>query len=205
MKKIFFLILTFAVLLPVTARAQEPVNALPEEGDIRVTGSLGLSLLLRFDGTPHSKPIVPLSVQGDYTIMTFADGYGSLGAGLMLELAPYKTWSTQKQIDLVGFKTTTHQTWAILAAVAVARYCFGDDYEAHAKVHIGRGFCAAWKQEYSDPSYYSIVPPVNKPTGYPSWGLNVGAGKFINEQLILGAELSLGAYTTLGVSLGYKF
>ena len=65
--------------------------------------------------------------------------------------------------------------------------------------------CVRWKQEYSDPSYYDIIPPVNRPTGFPGWGLNVGAGKFINENMIISAELGLGSYTTLGVSLGYKF
>ncbi len=203
MKKILALILAFSIFLPLAySQDNEPVNALPEKGDVRIGIGWGWAFTMRFEDRAnfgHTKPILPLHVYGDYTFLTFADGRGSLAGGAMFEFTHYQTWFTQT------VKTTIDWTQGILAATATVRYNFGQDFEVFGKGFLGRTLQLGYEETYSDESYASIVPHTNGPGNSPASGLIVGFGHFTSEHMFISMQAGLGCFTTLGFGLSYKF
>ena len=205
MKKILSIILAIAAFVPAAQAQYSPENALPEKGDIRIGLGWGWALGMHFDNDCHTKPINPLMITADYTFMTFADDQGSVAAGLLFEWCRYQTWSTDKQIQTLGFKTTHTWSRGILGAQATARYCFGQDFEAFGRFFLGKNLELGYKEEYSDESYASIIPHTTGIGSFGAWGIMVGIGRAISEHLGVSFGLGLGCYTTLGVNVSYKF
>ena len=204
MKKILTIAIALFAMLPASF-AQEAGRAMPENGDIRVGLSWGWAWSINFDGRPHSKPILPIGAYADYTFTTFADGKGSLAGGAMFEFCRYQTWSTDKEIATIGFKTTHTWTQGILAATATVRYCFGQDFEVYARGFLGKDLQLGYDEEYSDESYAAIIPHTSGPGNTGASGLQLGIGEMVTDKTSISIQLGLGSYTTLGFLLAYKF
>ena len=205
MKKAIVIVIAVLASLPAAFAQYGPENALPEQGQVRLGIGWGWAFNMHFENDCHTKPINPLMVTADYTVMTFADDQGSVAAGALFEWCRYQTWSTDKQIQTVGFKTTHTWNRGVLAAQAVVRYCFGQDFEAFGQVFIGRNLQLGYEEEYSDPSYESIIPHTSGPGSFGAWGLTAGIGRAISEHMGISFYLGLGTYTTLGINAYYKF
>ncbi|MBP5488325.1 MAG: hypothetical protein J6X77_02015 [Bacteroidales bacterium] len=220
MKKLATLIAAAALFVPAalaqepeqTTAAQEqttyePLRALPKEGDIRLGVTMGWNFTMRFDNDNHTKPIMPLGINADYTFKTFADGKGSVAGGVLFDFLRYATWFTRDTMTAYGTVKTT-QTWSMgmLAATVTGRYCWGQDFEAFARFALGRGLILGYKEEYSDEGYASVVPHTNGPSGgYLAWGLQLGVGRYITDNISLQLFLGLNSFATLGFNIGYKF
>ena len=184
----------------------EPVRALPQEGDIRLGVTLGWNFTMRFDNDNHTKPILPLGINADYTFKTFAEGRGSVAGGVLFDFLRYATWFTRDTLTEYGTVKTT-QTWTMgmLAATVTGRYCWGQDYEAFARLALGRGLILGYDEDYSDERYASIVPHTNGPSGgYFAWGLQLGVGRYISDHSSLHVFLGLNSFATLGINYSYK-
>ena len=206
MKKLLLVIIALFAMLPAVF-AQDTDRAVPESGDIHVGIGWGW-WLTRWDNSCHTKPIIPIGLYADYTFMTFADGNGSLAGGLLFEFCNYETWSTDDQIALVGFKTTTTWTRGLLAAHATARYCFPDtnrNWAVLGRVFLGQDLELGYKEKYSDESYASIIPHTNGPGSHGSFGFALGLDTMVTEHLGLTIQLGLGTYSTIGFITSYKF
>ena len=218
MKKTILLLALASLLSAPMLLAQEQANVYPpQKGDFRIGAGWGWALLLfqheqegnsTFYVNPgHTKPVTPISVSADYTFMDFADGKGTLAAGALFEWTHYQTWSTSNSVaQLAGlstFKTTITWDQAILAATATARYCFWQDLYAYAQAHVGFDMNLGYKEEYSDESVN--IPHTNGPGNSLSYGIAAGVGVPASEHLIMDIYAALGRYTTVGLTLNYKF
>ena len=208
MKKLFAsLFAVVAIASAAFAQEYQPERALPKEGDIRVGVTLGWNLTMRFEDSNHTNPIMPIGINADYTFKTFADGKGSVAGGLMFDYLRYSTWFTRDTLTEYGtVKTTTTWTIGLLAATVTGRYCWGQDFEVFGRFFVGRGLNMGYDEDYSDERYASIVPHTNGPGGgYPAYGLQLGVGRFISDNMSLHLLVGLNSFPTLGFNYGYKF
>lgn len=208
MKKIFTVCLAlFALFLNSFAQDYSlPKYALPEKGDIRIGIGWGWALNTHFeerDGFGHSKPIIPIQVTADYTLLNFADGKGSVAAGAMFEYCRYQTWFTQTFYGSV--KTTQTWTRGILAATASVRYTFWQDLAVFGTLFLGKDLQLGYDEEYSDEGFASIVPHTSGPGSYSASGILAGISNPISEHSIISIYFGYGSYTTLGINWSYKF
>ena len=208
MKKLFAFLAAALFMAPVAfSQEYQPERAVPKEGDIRLGVTLGWNLTMRFENDNHTKPIMPLGLNADYTFKTFADGKGSLAGGVLFDFLRYSTWNTRETMTEYGtIKTTTTWSIALLAATVTGRYCWGQDFEVFGRFFLGRGLFVGYDEEYSDERYASIVPHTNGPGGgYPAYGLQLGVGRFITDNMTLHFLVGLNSFPTLGFQYGYKF
>ena len=209
MKRFIFIALLLA--LASTAMAQKTtkeIRYIPEKGDIRAGLAWGWAMRMNFENRPnfgHTKPIMPLQVHADYTLMTFSEGKGSLAAGAMFEFVHYQSWFTQESIMLGTPVKTTH-TWTqgLLAATGTVRYCIWNDVALFSSVFLGPDIILGYKEEYSDESYASIVPHTNAGGSHTSFGFLVGVDVPISEHAIISLQGGF-TYMTLGFRYSYVF
>ena len=204
MKKILIACLAIFALGS-NAFAQEEYSIMPKVGDVRAGLGWGWALNLHFDGTPHSKPINPIFATADYTFLTFAEDKGSLAGGAMFEFCNYRTWSTDRDIQTLGFKTTHTWTNGVLVGTATVRYVLTEGIEVYGMVFLGRNFQLGYKEEYSDESYAAIIPHTSGPGDSPADGIRIGFTTHMEKKLYMSVFAGLGGYTTVGFLGYYKF
>ena len=204
MKKILTVIAALFAFSAVYAQEAD-ASLMPEVGDIRIGLGWGFALNMKFGDTPHSKPLTPIHAAADYTFMTFSDGKGSLAAGAIFEFLRYQSWSTQKQTELVGFKTTWTWTNGVLAGAITARYCLADNFEVFAMAFYGKNYQLGYKEEYSDESYAGIVPHTSGPGNSGADGIRIGFSSATGQHWVYSIYAGLGGFETIGFNFAYRF
>ena len=212
MKKTVTAILALLIVVVFSAQAQETtkeINYIPEKGDVRVGLAWGWAMRMNFETRPnfgHTKPIMPLQVHADYTLMTFSEGKGSVAAGALFEFVHYQSWFTQESLILgTPIKTTTTWTQGLLAATGTVRYCIWKDIALFGSAFFGSDINLGYEEEYSDESYASIVPHTNGPGGSnSSFGFLAGIDVPVSEHAILSLQAGF-TYMTLGFRYSYVF
>ena len=206
-----FIIVAIFIAMVSTAVAQETtkeIRYIPEKGDIRVGLAFGWAMRMNFEDRPgfgHTKPIMPLQVHADYTLMTFAEEKGSVAVGAMFEFLHYQTWFTQESL-MLGTPVKTTQTWTqgVLAATGTLRYCIWKDVALFGSAYFGPDIILGYKEEYSDESYASVVPHTNAGGSHTVFGFLAGVDVPTSEHAIISLQTGF-TYMTLGFRYSYVF